>query len=246
MAFVTVHFFSNTLAKQVAMNVIVPDKGAGPFATYYLLHGMSDDYTIWHRRTRIEWYVRDLPLIVVMPDGFRGFYTNNADGPAYATFFGEELIQFVERIFPAKKVRAGRCIGGLSMGGYGALRLALGYPDLFTSANSHSGALMAGAQAREGPQAQEFVRIFGRNPTGSEHDLRVLAKRCAKQKKLPKLRIDCGVDDFLIDANRRFHHFLTQQRIPHEYEEYPGEHNWDYWDLHVQEALQFHAKALKL
>jgi S-formylglutathione hydrolase FrmB len=246
MAFCTVHCFSNTLAKQVAMNVIVPDKGAGPFATFYLLHGMSDDYTIWHRRTRIEWYVRDMPLIVVMPDGFRGFYTNNNDGPAYATFFGEELIEFVERIFPATKTRAGRCIGGLSMGGYGALRLALGFPDLFVSAHSHSGALMAGAQLRQGPQAQEFQRIFGKDPTGSEHDLRVLAKRCAKQKKLPKLRIDCGADDFLIDANRRFHQFLTQQRIEHDYEEFPGEHNWDYWDLHVQEALRFHAKALKL
>jgi S-formylglutathione hydrolase FrmB len=246
MAFCTVHFFSNTLQKQAAMNVIVPDKGAGPFATFYLLHGMSDDYTIWHRRTRIEWYVRDMPLIVVMPDGFRGFYTDNAEGPPYAKFFGEELVAFVERIFPAKKSRAGRCIGGLSMGGYGALRIGLGFPDLFTSVNSHSGALMAGGQLRQGPQAQEFIRIFGDDPTGSDHDLRVLAKRCAKQKKLPKIRIDCGAGDFLIDANRKFHHFLCQQRIDHEYQEFPGEHNWDYWDAHVQEALQFHAKALKL
>src|SRR5262245_25051271 len=101
MALCEVHFFSEILRKQVAMNVIVPDRGSGPFATFYLLHGMSDDYTTWHRRTRIEWYVRELPLIVVMPDGFRGFYTDNEDGPPYARFFAEELLAFVERILPA-------------------------------------------------------------------------------------------------------------------------------------------------
>src|SRR3954469_4028402 len=87
-----VHWFSNVLQKHVGMNVILPDGGKPPFATYYLLHGLSDDYTGWLRRTRIESYVRELPLIVVMPDGFRGFYTDNADGPAYAKYITEELV----------------------------------------------------------------------------------------------------------------------------------------------------------
>src|SRR6185295_17807857 len=161
----------------------------------YLLHGMSDDYTIWHRRTRIEWYVRDLPLIVVMPDGFRGFYTDNADGPAYAKYVAEELVDFVERNFPAKRSRAGRCIGGLSMGGYGALRLSLGYPHRYASANSHSGALLYGA--RNTPRdpspltAMEQRQIFGADSIGSSHDLLAQAARAKESDKLPKLMIDC-------------------------------------------------------
>ena len=246
MALCDVHFFSTTLAKQVAMNVLVPDAGAGPFATYYLLHGLSDDHTVWHRRTRIEWYVREIPLIVVMPDGGRGFYTDNAQGPPFAQFFGRELPSFVERVFPAQRTRDGRCIGGLSMGGYGALRLALGFPDMFASANSHSGALAIGTEPRKDCDTDEFCRIFGASPAGSEHDLRVLARRCAEKKTLPALRIDCGIEDYLVEDNRRFHQFLVEQNIPHEYAEFLGGHDWDYWDLHVREALAFHAKALNL
>lgn len=247
MAFCQMHFFSDGLLKQVGLDVILPDKqvcgGRGPFATYYLLHGLSDDHTIWHRRTRIEWYVRDLPLIVVMPDGFRGFYTNNNEGPAYANFFARELPDFIERIFPAKKSREGRCIGGLSMGGYGALRIALGFPDRFISANSHSGALMAGTSPRTDP---EFRRIFSEHPAGTEHDLLTLVDRAARSKTFPKLLVDCGKDDQLIDHNRKFHAALKKQKIAHEYNEFPGGHDWDYWDEHVQEAINFHARALKL
>src|SRR5687767_7633473 len=121
-----VHWSSTVLAKKVGTYVILPEPGVGegPWPVYYLLHGLSDDYTVWQRRTRAEWYVRDLPLIVVMPDGYRGFYTDNADGPAYAQYVAEELPEFVEKYFPARRDRAGRCVGGLSMGGYGALRLA--------------------------------------------------------------------------------------------------------------------------
>src|SRR5437016_4040457 len=101
MALCEVHWQSNVLRKKLGMYVVLPDVGSPPFATFYLLHGLSDDYTTWMRRTRIEWYVRDLPLIVVMPDGFRGFYTDNDQGPAFARYVGEELPAFVERNFPA-------------------------------------------------------------------------------------------------------------------------------------------------
>ena len=71
--------------------MLLPEKGRPPFATFYLLHGLSDDYTIWLRQTRIEMYVREWPLMVVMPDGYRGMYTKNEDGPDYAKHFGEDL-----------------------------------------------------------------------------------------------------------------------------------------------------------
>jgi S-formylglutathione hydrolase FrmB len=242
-----VNWFSQTLAKMLAMNVILPETGAGPFATFYLLHGLSDDYTAWQRRTRIEWYVRDLPLIVVMPDGGRNFYTDNADGPPYAKFFAEELPAFVERIFPARTDRAGRCVGGLSMGGYGALRLALGYPDRYASAVSHSGALLAWRYdpALTKLSAAEHRRIFGAPAEGSEHDLFSLAEKARRHGAIPKLRIDCGTEDSLIGVNRQFSAGLRERGVAHEYAEYPGAHDWDYWDVHVRKAIEFHLAALE-
>lgn len=237
------------MGRRVSMNVILPEVGKPPFATFYLLHGLSDDHTRWVRQTSIERYVEGLPLIVVMPDGGRGFYTTHNQGHDYARYIAHDCVQFVERNFPARPRRTSRCIGGLSMGGYGALRVALGFPDLFISANSHSGALMVGSR-RQGKRTPlspwEFVQIFGKNPAGTDHDLLHLAMSAKQAGRLPKIRIDCGVDDFLFDDNRHFVKQLDEIGIAHEYEEYPGAHNWAYWDQHIQGALKFHAKHLRL
>lgn len=250
MSLCEVHWKSAVLAQHVTMNVLLPDTGTPPFATLYLLHGLSDDHSGWTRKTRIEVYAAAYPLIVVMPQGFRGFYTNNEAGPAYATYMAEELRTYVERNFPARANRESRCVGGLSMGGYGALRLALGFPHLFASAHSHSGPLRSGerlAPREGGPfSLDEFHRVFGAKPAGTDHDLTVLARRAKAFGNLPRIRIDCGVDDVLLGDNRTFHAELEQMGIPHEYEEFAGGHTWDYWDLHVRDALQFHARSLGL
>jgi putative tributyrin esterase len=251
MALFDVRWPSVVLRQKLGMNVIVPDRGDGPFAVFYLLHGLTDDYTIWGRRTGIERYVDGLPLIVVMPEGHRGFYTDHVNGPAYGQYIAEEVPAFIERNFPALRTRAGRCVGGLSMGGYGALRLALAHPDRYASATSHSGAVGMGDRdhPREGGPVglAEFRRIFGLSPWGTPHDLLHLAREArASSSPLPAIRIDCGTEDFLIDDNRLLHRELDQIGIPHEYAEYPGAHSWDYWDLHVREAIAFHARALGL
>jgi S-formylglutathione hydrolase FrmB len=246
MSFCQVQWHSKVLGKALDLNVLLPNVGEPPFPVFYLLHGLSDDYSIWHRRTRIEWYVRDLPLIVVMPDGYRGFYTNHENGPDYATYMAEELPAFVERNFQAKPSRDARCVGGLSMGGYGAMRLALGYPDVYCSANSHSGALVFGHETLDiaNDRSAEWELIVGASPTGSDHDLFALAERRAADGNAPALRIDCGTEDFLIEHNRRFTAHLNSLGVEHEYEEFPGSHTWDYWDLHIQQALAFHARNL--
>ncbi len=142
MAHMRVSFFGDSIKKQTSMTVILPQdvKQDGPFPVLYLLHGMSDDDTIWERRTSLERYVSEMPLIVVMPDGGRGFYTDAVQGYAYESHIMKDVIGFTERFFPAMRERKGRCIGGLSMGGYGSMKIALKYPDMFCSVVSHSSA----------------------------------------------------------------------------------------------------------
>jgi S-formylglutathione hydrolase FrmB len=240
-------FPSRTLGLRVSMNVLLPENLDGPFATFYLLHGLSDDHTGWQRWTRIENYAGNLPLAIVMPQGFRGFYTNNNAGPRYLDYIVEDVIGAAERYLPLKRERGSRCIGGLSMGGYGALRVGLARPDLFASINSHSGALLAGTtgQRKDGPMpTPEWMSIFGHEPAGSEHDLVTLAKRVHAGAMKPQILIDCGENDFLIDQNRGFESELKKIGLPHTYREFPGVHDWNYWDLHIRDALAFHAQAI--
>ena len=254
MSLFTAHWHSQILGKATTAQIIFPDTGKPPFPTLYLLHGLSDDSAMWVRRSRVEIYAEPLPLIIVMPDGYRGFYTNNEEGPAYARHIGEELPAFIERTFPAIPRRDARAIGGLSMGGYGALRLGLGYSEKLCSVHSHSGAVGWGRDAKieslakaagRGPDfAAEMLRIFGSSPDGTDHDLLALARRAKSAKKLPKILIDCGKDDSLLKDNRAFSKELRAAKIPHAYHEYPGGHNWDYWDTHIRQALAFHVKNL--
>lgn len=247
MAFCDYHYFSPALGRQTAANILLPEVGTAPYPVMYLLHGLSDDYTMWSRRSNIERHVANTPLIVVMPDGGRGFYTDAAEGQQFLTAIAEELVDRIDRTFPTEAGREHRCVTGLSMGGYGALKFALAYPDRFASAVSMSGAVGWGhsAMGRDGePLSEEWKRLLGPNHIGGPNDLYSLVQS-VDPALLPKMRIDCGVDDFLIDDNRKFHAHLDAVNISHEYTEYDGAHTWDYWDEHVQDAIAFHKKVLK-
>jgi putative tributyrin esterase len=248
-AFCELKYHSKALGKATAADILLPQNQQGPFAVFYLLHGLSDDHTIWQRRTSIERYVADLPLMVVMPDGGRGFYCDAREGMAWETALVRDLVEYVDQMFRTKASREGRCIGGLSMGGYGAAKLALKYPDLFCSANSHSGALAFAHRPivpnPEQPLAAEWVCIVGEHPEGGPDDIFALAERLDPARR-PALRIDCGTEDFLLEDNRACHAHLEQLGFPHEYEEPPGAHVWSYWDQHVQTAIAFHARNLGL
>lgn len=249
MAFATINYFSRALEKASSFNVVFPDNPPlkQPWATFYLLHGLSDDHTIWMRRTSIERYVQGWPLVVVMPDGGRGFYTNAAEGMAYENDLLKDVLGLVERTFPVKRERSGRAIGGLSMGGYGAVKLGLKHHETFGSVNSHSGAvgMLRQEAMKTKPLSPEFMRIFGEDPQGGDEDPFALVERI-DHGRIPPLRLDCGLDDVLLPQNRAFHKHLESLHIPHEYQEFPGGHNWAYWDQHVQEALAFHVKQLGL
>ncbi|HEY3281511.1 MAG TPA: alpha/beta hydrolase family protein [Armatimonadota bacterium] len=253
MALCELKYFSKSLGKATACDILLPEeKLEGPFPVFYLLHGLSDDHTIWQRRTSIERYVAGLPLIVVMPDGGRGFYCDAQQGMAWESSLVADLIPYVDALFHTKATRAGRCIGGLSMGGYGAVKLALKHPDLFCSANSHSGALtfchepLVPAEAKDEWAkrfAEEYSPVVGEHPEGGPNDPFALAAGLSPDQR-PALRVDCGTEDFLLQANRDFVAHLESLGYAHEYQEFPGTHEWGYWDLHVQEALAFHVRNL--
>jgi len=248
MAFATINYFSNALGKASSVNVVFPEDPElpRPWSAYYLLHGLSDDHTIWMRRTSVERHVAGLPLVLVMPDGGRGWYTNAVDGLAYEDDLIKDVVGLIDRTFPVKAERAGRAIGGLSMGGYGAVKLGLKHHDRFASVNSHSGALdLGGDPERVRLLGKEFGMIFGPNFKGGPEDPMTIVEK-VDHGRLPALRIDCGTGDFLLAENRMFHEHLERLHIPHEYQEFPGGHDWGYWDQHVQEAIGFHARNLKL
>lgn len=212
MPFAELHYFSNCLAKQTACNVILPEIEAGRrYPVMYLLHGLSDDYTIWCRRTSIERYAEGLALIIVMPDGGRSLYSNTLTGQRYEDALAIELPEMIDRIFPTLTSREGRCLTGLSMGGYGALKFAMKYPDRFGSCVSHSGAMNFGNEPNLGgtEREAEFRMLVGETPAGGPNDLFAIAEQIDRNK-LPAIRIDCGTEDFLLNHNRRMAKHLNK------------------------------------
>ena len=237
----------NALRKMTSCMVLLPeDAGPGPFPVWYLLHGLSDNHTAWTRRTNLERYLGSLPLIVVMPDGGRGFYTDSATEPAgaFETFIVRDLVGLVDRTFRTRANREGRVISGLSMGGFGAIKLALKHPEMFCAAASHSGALWRPSDL-EHYEGSELHRVFGNHPVGGPDDIFALAERLPAGQ-MPGLRIDCGTEDYLLSANRTFHAHLDRLGIAHDYAEFPGGHDWPYWDRHVQGAIAYFVAALGL
>ncbi len=247
MAYCELKYYSPALQKATAATLILPETNLpGPFPVLYLLHGLSDDHTIWQRRTSIERYVQNLPLIIVMPDTGRGFYSDGKEGMAWETSLISDLIEFVDKMLPTIPTRTGRCLAGLSMGGYGAVKLALKHPDKFCAAVSHSGALEFVRRIDPSwDNYDEWVRIFGVSGVGGEDDCHALAEKIPVASR-PALRIDCGTEDFLLDQNREFTAHLKSLKYPHEYAEFPGGHTWDYWDLHIREAISFLSKHIEL
>ncbi|MEK7414489.1 MAG: alpha/beta hydrolase family protein [Planctomycetota bacterium] len=240
MALAHLHYWSPALQKQCGMFVAMPDAASKPRPVVYLLHGLSDDHTMWQRRSSIERYAERCGLIVVMPDGARSFYTNAADGSGNYEQHILDSIAYVERTLHCRSDRAARGIGGLSMGGYGALKIALKHPELFSSVAIHSAPLDIDKCRISKDRKSLFNRVFGPAITPTEDCFALVRKLKRMKTRFPRLRIDCGTEDGLIGHNDRMHALLKQLGVEHHYGTPPGGHDWEYWDLHVQSALEFH------
>ena len=256
MAFFDCHFFSDTLAMTVSAHVLIPQQSSGQigmesgpargaYPTLYLLHGLSDDHTIWMRRTSIERYAAAKNIAVVMPAVGRSFYQDMASGPRYWTFVSEELPQIMRRFFPLSAKREDNFAAGLSMGGYGALRLGLARPGNFAAAASMSGALdlrtrlsTAGSPGSRVSLA-EWQGVFGADLKIGDGDLCELAQQELAGTQRPALWIDCGSEDEMVQDSRLFNAHLDAIGYAHHYEERPGAHEWAYWDGQIQRVLDW-------
>jgi len=238
MVLCTVHFRSESIRKQDGINVLIPDIGKGPFAVLYLLHGHSDDYTIWSRRTSLERYAQGRKLIIVMPDGHLSYYVNDprTGGCAYEDHIVKDVVGFVDRVFPTIRSRRARALAGLSMGAYGAMMLGMRHPETFSVLSSHSAPF--DFAHRDRPERPGLSALTSALPKG-KYDCFTLARKLKEARRRLAIRFDCGTEDFLLESNRAFHKHLTKLGIKHEYAENPGEHNWTYWDEHIQETLDF-------
>lgn len=250
MALIDCHFYSEVLGMGTAMNVIVPEPGGSKkarrkqYPVLYLLHGRLDDESTWLRRSAIERYALGREQVIVMPAGGRSYYTDAKIGLRYWTFLSEELPRLAAHFFPISTRREDTYAAGLSMGGYGAFKLALTYPQRFAAAASLSGALDVRDRLRVETEAgnPELGWIFGApgELAGGADDLFWLAEQAARTRRdLPRLYQWCGTEDFLYADNRRFLAHARQLGIPVDYRESPGGHDWALWDQYIEQVLQW-------
>lgn len=262
MAFFHCHFFSPTLHSNTDVHIFIPTPNSDEvlnskrsdyfhegvkYQVLYLLHGAYGDYTDWIRQSSVEKYAHDHKLALVMPSVSNSFYQDMYHGGAYLTYLLEELPRFVRIMFPISGKREDTFTAGLSMGGYGALRLAFQKPDAYAACASLSGAIdlqAVMADVRRGTLNGPFLwdAIFEHPEAveGTDADLfALIARRKKEGVQLPRVFQSCGTKGFIYKTNVVAREKMEKLGVDLTYEEHPGIHNWDYWDKHIQRVLNW-------
>lgn len=252
MALMNLKFYSEALGMQTEVYVVIPQKStdgeigvsgnaqAEKYKCLYLLHGLSDDHSIWLRRTSIERYAAEYGICVVMPAAARSFYTDMKYGQKYYTYIAKELPRIIREFLNVSDKREDNYVAGLSMGGYGALKIGLRECDSFCAAAGLSAATDANARLSR----PEFSGpIFGKVKKVPENDdLFCLAKKQANNPNRPRLYMGIGTEDFLYDENARLRQLLEELDYDLTYRESKGDHNWAFWDEYIQYVLEWMLK----
>ena len=251
MAFLQIQFFSAALNVASTVNVIMPEANQGigvgasrdgrPPKVLYLLHGYSDDQSIWMRRTSVERYAANHNLAVIMPAVNHSFYCNEVYGENYWDYVSDELPRTMHRFLRLSDRPEDTYVAGLSMGGYGAMRLALTYPEHFAGAASFSGAVDLSGILYQRHSDSETGRIFGdlKEIKGTEYDTFFLMEKNAKATHKPWLYVSCGTKDFLYEQHRVFVPALRKngwEVLSHE--EPDAVHEWGFWDHEIKAFIE--------
>lgn len=291
-------FYSNALGVRKHVVVYLPPSYSRDttrrFPVVYYLHGLSGSETDWISKGSVDVTADSLfasgtpELIIVMPDGDDGWYTNWVDRIPFRTcadtlhneapdrycverqryddYITRDVVRYIDGRYRTRADRDNRGIGGLSMGGYGALELALSHPDVFGAAASHSGVVSSmyvgphpfTAPARYATTVDElrgsaanfwprYLHFWGTSlDRWRSADPATTAQRLLQRgQRMPALFFDCGREDGLVDQNRALHAELDRMGVAHSYAEWPGAHTWRYWSTHVSESLAWMARRIQ-
>ncbi len=248
MALVTLNVFSEALGMQTEVQVILPQRSSQgeigieggtqetAYKCLYLLHGLSDDQTIWLRRTSIERYAAQYGICVVMPCADKSFYCDMKYGMAFYTFIAKELPRLIQEFFHVSHRREDTFAAGLSMGGYGALKLALREPETFCAAAG----LSPCADIKNVGFPEVMRCVFGDDmQVPEEDDLLWLADNCKDSLVRPRLYMGIGTEDFLYENTRALKQKLEENGYDFTYRESSGAHTWEFWDEYIQYVLEW-------
>jgi S-formylglutathione hydrolase FrmB len=249
MALLSCDFFAETLEVGTSMTVVLPqqtaeqigvasvaDTPAHGFPLLYLLHGLSDDHTAWLRYTSIERYATARGLAVVMPAVHRSFYADEKHGHAYWQFVSAELPQVVRSFFRVSERPQDTFVAGLSMGGYGALKLGLSHPERFGAVASLSGVADVRTLGDRLERAELVDRVFGGEFTADDDLFELLA--ATEPGSVPPLYIACGTEeDRLMPANVRLADAARARGVAVITDFRPGVHEWGLWDDVIQDVI---------
>lgn len=256
MAIGTIEYFSECLRRNAMFRVILPNEGdvaaenPAPMRTLLLLHGYCGGSGDWLWNSNIADLAQRYHMCVLLPTGENSFYLDGrATGRKYATHVGQELIQYARKTFGLSERREDTFVGGYSMGGYGALHTALQFPETFSGAMALSSALIwksvKDMQPGEdnGVANYEYYRLmFGESGSPEEEsaDLEGLIRKLEERgAEIPRLYLACGEQDFLNRPNREFVDFLKGSRVEFSYLEGEGEHNFIYWNRHLEPGIRW-------
>jgi S-formylglutathione hydrolase FrmB len=241
MALIRLEHVPQTVKVNNPLYIIIPDPGKMkdvPVAqrkVLYLLHGLSDDASAWQRYSSIETLAAAYGLVVVMPSVGRSFYIDQPNGQKYFSYLVEELPRYLADVFGLRPRREDTFIAGISMGGYGAIKAALLYPELYVAAASLSGVLSLGIlnAVQDDPRRAEFELLFGdmNKLAGSEHDPAAWLQQAAKEpRKIPHLYVYTGRQEDIFPLSGMFHAACQSLGVASEYHEEDGHHDWFLWD----------------
>lgn len=257
MAMMQISFFSASMKREVTFNALLPldqpekEHEAGkPLKSLYLLHGYCGSHTDWVSFSRIRELSDRYRIAVFMPAGENRFYLDDEESELkVGEYVGRELVAFTRRMFPISREREDTFIGGLSMGGYGALRNGLYYAETFGRIIALSSALITYHVAGMRPGHHNGIAGYGYYRSvfgdldqvlGSDKDPEELIRRLkAGGSSIPEIYMACGTEDFLLDVNVRLHGFLAEEGVEHTYKETPGAHTWDFWNEKIGDALEW-------
>lgn len=221
-------------------------KKAERFPVIYVLHGSGGNYADWTANTHIGKLADRYHVILVMPDGgHESWYIDSPFDPhsRYETYVGTEVVSYVDTHFRTVASRDARAITGLSMGGFGALRIALDRRDTFGAAGSISGAV----DPRNCEDEPGISDVFGDPEQHASfwNNNAIIASARTFEHAHIALTIDCGVSDFFVQSNRTLHEKLVELGVPHDYAERPGGHDWNYWSNSIRYQVLFFSTAFQ-